>query len=133
FMHADWLPAIALLLGTYIFGRFEAIGFGYALFRVTSDTERLPFPLAAVAAEGATALAESSSQSEGWRWRVFSIGAMIGLGWGAIYILIPTITGLIIAEPIVIVSNPFIDFPPNTQNILPAAQVALGTDLGTLM
>jgi hypothetical protein len=47
--------------------------------------------------------------------------------------LIPTITGLIFAQPIVIVSNPWIDLTPNTQKILPAAQAAIGTDLGTVL
>lgn len=133
FMHPDWLPAIGLLLFVYIFGRFQFFGLGYVMFRITSDMERLPFPLAPIAAEGATALAESSSQHESWRWRIFSIGAMIGIGWGFIYVLIPTITGLIFAQPIVIVSNPWIDLTANTQKILPAAQAAIGTDLGTVL
>jgi len=133
FMHPDWLPAVGLLLFVYIFGRFQYFGLGYVMFRITSDMERLPFPLAPIAAEGATALAESSNQHEGWRWRIFSIGAMIGVGWGTIYVLIPTITGLIFAQPIVIVSNPWIDLTANTQKILPAAQAAIGTDLGTVL
>jgi len=133
FMHPDWLPAIGLLFFTYVFGRCMALGLGYILFRITSDIEQLPFPLAPIAAEGATALAESSSQHEGWRWRIFSIGAMIGVGWGAIYVLIPTVTSLIFAQPIVIVSNPWIDLTANTQKILPAAHTAIGTDLGTLL
>lgn len=133
FLHADWLPAIGLMLFFQIFSRMKAWGLGYVLFRLTSDIERLPFPLAPIAAEGATALAESSAQKEGWRWRIFSIGAMIGVGWGAMYVLLPTVTGLIFSQPIVIVTNPFIDFTPNTQKILPAAQSALGTDLGAVL
>lgn len=133
FFHPDWLPAMGLLAFGTIFGRMTAWGLGYVLFRLTSDVERLPFPLAPIAAEGATALAESSAQKEGWRWRIFSIGAMIGVGWGAIYILLPTVTGLVLATPITIVSNPFIDFTPNTQKILPGALTALGTDLGAVL
>ena len=133
FLHPDWLPAIGLMFFFQVFARMNAWGLGYALFRLTSDVERLPFPLAPIAAAGATALAESSSQKEGWRWRIFSIGAMIGVGWGAIYVLIPTVTGLIFSEPIVILTNPMIDLTPNTQKILPAAQSAIGTDLGTVL
>lgn len=132
FFSADWLPAIGLLLFTQLFTRMTSWGLGYVLFRITSDVERLPFPLAPIAAEGATALAESSSQKEGWRWRIFSIGAMIGVGWGAIYILLPAVTGLIFAQPITIVSVPFIDYTSNTQKILPAALTGLGTDLGNV-
>ena len=133
FMHADWLPVIGLLMFHQIFGRMKAWGLGYVMFRITSDVERLPFPLAPIAAEGATALAESSAQKEGWRWRIFSIGAMMGVGWGSIYILLPTVTGLIFSQPIVIVTNPFIDLTPNTQKILPAALSSLGTDLGAVL
>lgn len=133
FLHHDWMPAIGLLIFTQVFGRLMAWGLGYVLFRITSDVERLPFPLAPIAAEGATALAESSAQKEGWRWRIFSIGAMMGVGWGCIYVLLPTVTGLIFAQPIVIVTNPFIDLTPNTQKILPGALSALGTDLGTVL
>lgn len=133
FMHHDWLPAIGLLMFGQVFARMTHWGMGYVLFRITSDIERLPFPLAPIAAAGATALAESSAQKEGWRWRVFSIGAMIGVGWGCLYILLPTVTGLIFSQPIVIVSNPFIDLTSNTQKILPAALSGIGTDLGQLL
>lgn len=130
FFNAEWLPAIGLLMFNQLFGRMTSWGLGYVLFRITSDVERLPFPLAPIAAEGATALAESSSQKEGWRWRIFSIGAMIGVGWGSMYILLPAVTGLIFAQPITILSVPFIDYTSNTQKILPAALTGLGTDLG---
>jgi hypothetical protein len=46
FLHADWLPAITLLMLGQIFGRMQSWGLGYVLFRITSDIERLPFPLA---------------------------------------------------------------------------------------
>jgi len=133
FMHPDWLPAMYLIAFGMVFGRMTSWGLGYVMFRITSDIEKLPFPLAPIAAEGATALAESSSQKEGWRWRIFSIGAMIGVGWGSIYVLLPTLTGLVLATPITIVTNPFIDFTPNTQKILPAALPALGTDIGGIL
>jgi hypothetical protein len=120
FFDAAWLPAIGLLMFGQLFGRMTSWGLGYALFRVTSDVERLPFPLAPIAAEGATALAESSNQKEGWRWRIFSIGAMIGVGYGSLYILLPAVTGLVFSQPITLVSVPFIDYTSNTQKILPA-------------
>ena len=133
FFHADWLPAIGLLMFGQLFGRMTSWGLGYVLFRLTSDVERLPFPLAPIAAEGATALAESSAQKEGWRWRIFSIGAMMGVGWGALYILLPSVTGLIFSQPITLVSIPFIDYTQNTQKILPGALTGIGTDPGQIL
>lgn len=132
FFHPDWYPAIGLMIFGQIFSRLQAWGLGYVVFRITSDIEKLPFPLAPIAAEGATALAESSAQKEGWRWRIFSIGAMIGVGWGTVYILIPSVTGLVFSQPITIISNPFIDLTSNTQKILPGALSGLGTDLGAI-
>ena len=67
---ADGLPAQALT--SQVLARVEWVTLGYILFRVTSDVERLPFPLAPVAAQGATALAESDDERDSWRWRVFS-------------------------------------------------------------
>jgi hypothetical protein len=134
FMHADWLPAIAMMGVTLILGRMTTWGLGYVMFRITSDVEKLPFPLASIASEGATALAESSSQKEGWRWRIFSIGAMMGVGWGAMYVLLPAVTGIMFnGNPITILSVPFIDLTSSTQGILPAARVAIGTDIGSLL
>ncbi len=72
---------------------------GYFLFRTTSDVERLPFPIAPIAAQGATALAEVSEEKESWRWPVFSVGTMIGLVYGFFYVAIPVITGGFLADP----------------------------------
>ncbi len=134
FMHPDWWPAILMMAVTLVLGRMTTWGLGYVMFRITSDIEKLPFPLASIASEGATALAESSSQSEGWRWRVFSIGSMMGVGWGAIYILLPAVTGILFnGNPITILSVPFIDLTSSTEGILPAARVAIGTDIGAIL
>ena len=64
FFHRDWAVPIALLLVGQVLSRLNWIGLGYTLFRLTSDTERLAFPLAPVAAQGATALAESAAKTE---------------------------------------------------------------------
>lgn len=132
FMHTDWLPAIAVLIATMIFSRLAWFTFGYVLFRLTSDGEKLPFPLAPVAAQGATALAEASSKEETWRWRIFSIGSMIGIAFGLIYVAIPTLSGVILIQPIQILPIPFIDFTQGTERILPGAAVGIGTNIVTV-
>ena len=85
------MPILLLVIGQ-ILGRLNWMSAGYFLFRLTSDIEQLPFPMAPVAASGATALAEAASKEESWRWRVFSIGSMIGLIFGFFYIAIPVFT-----------------------------------------
>lgn len=131
--HPDWWWAIGLILVGQILGRLNWFGLGYALFRLTSDVERLPFPLATIAAEGATALAESPEKKESWRWRVFSIGTMIGLGFGIFYIALPALTGLVFTKPIFIFPIPWVDFTQSVENILPASLVNVSFDLGMVL
>jgi hypothetical protein len=132
FLHPDWMPAILVMIATMIFSRVAWFTFGYVLFRLTSDGERLPFPLAPVTAQGATALAEASSKEETWRWRIFSIGSMIGIAFGLIYVAVPTLSGVILIQPIQILPIPWIDFTQGTERILPGAAVGLGTNIVTI-
>jgi len=132
FFHPDWLvPSAILLLGT-VLGRLNWFGLGYVLFRITSDYERLPFPFAAITAQGSTALAEATSKQETWRWRIFSIGAMIGLVFGTFYVGIPTITGAIMTQPLQLLPIPWIELTRTTANILPACPTGIATDLGSI-
>jgi len=132
FFHHDWLvPSLLLVLGT-ILGRFVAWGMGYIVFRVTSDYQRLPFPFAAISAQGATALSEASSKEETWRWRTFSIGAMVGLVFGAFYVGIPTITGAIMSKPLQLLPIPWVDLTRSTEAILPAVPTGFVTTIGSI-
>ena len=106
---------------------------GYLLFRETSDYEQLPYPFATVTAQGATALAEVGSKEESWRWRIFSIGAMIGIIFGAIYIGIPTITSVIMTQPFQLIPIPWVDLTRTTESLLPAVPLGFMTDLGTII
>ena len=133
FMHPDWLPAIGVLLLTQVFSRVAWFTLGYSLFRVLSDGEQLAFPLAPIAAQGATALAEASSKEETWRWRVFSIGTMMGIGFGLIYLAVPTLTGAVLIQPVSILPIPWIDFTQGTERILPGVPTGIGTNMATFM
>ncbi len=131
FFHRDWFIPILLLVGTQIIQRVDQFGLGYALFRITSDVEKLPFPMAPVAALGTMALAESTEEKEkSWKWRVFSIGGMIGLAFGSIYVLLPTVSGLILMEPIRLIPIPWIDLTAHTEDVLPAVATGIQLDLG---
>lgn len=131
--HADWWPAIGVILMGQVLIRLNWYGLSYALFRLTSDVEKLPFPLARITSEGATALAESPDKKDNWRWRVFSIGSMIGLGFGILYIGVPSITGLIFAKPLQIFAIPFQDFTQNIEGFLPSGMLNVSYDLGNLL
>ena len=132
FLHSDWtMPIILLVLGMII-SRINWFTMSYALFRLSSDYERLPFPFAPVSAQGATALAETTQGVETWRWRVFSAGAMIGLVFGTIYVALPAITGALLTEPIQLIPIPFIDFTQVTGNFIPAAPLGFTAHLGPI-
>jgi len=133
FMDSAWIWPIVMLVTGELLGRLNFLGTGYALFRITSDIERLPFPMAPVAASGATALAEAGQKEESWRWQVFSIGTMIGLIFGALYVFVPIFTGLIFSKPLMLIPIPFIDFTPNTEHVLPGAPTGLSGNLGLVL
>jgi len=136
FFHLDWLPAIGLAIFGSFFGELSSMILGYGLFRMTSDIEKLPFPMAPIGAQGIMAVAEevdSQPSEKSWRWRVFSIGGALGLAFGALYLGLPTITGALTGKPIQVFPIPFSDFTPTTQLYLPAVATGLVWDLGNLI
>jgi hypothetical protein len=131
FFHRDWLIPILLLVGTQIIQRIDQFGLGYVFFRITSDVEKLPFPMAPVAALGTMALAESTEEkAQSWKWRIFSIGSVIGLLFGGIYVLLPTVSGLFLMEPIRLIPIPWVELTGHTEEILPAVATGIQFDLG---
>jgi hypothetical protein len=131
FFHRDWLIPILLLIGTQIITRVDQFGLGYALYRITSDVEKLPFPMAPVAALGTMALAESVEEREkSWKWRVFSIGGMLGLLFGAVYVLLPALSSLVLIEPVRLIPIPWIELTLHTEDWLPAVATGIQLDLG---
>jgi hypothetical protein len=133
FFHPDWYPAMGVLFVTQLLERLSWIPAGYILFRATSDVERLPFPLAPVAASGATALAEASTKEESWRWQIFSTGTTVGLIFGAFYIAIPVLTGTLFGKALTLIPIPFLDLMGSTETILPAAPIGFSADLGKIL
>ncbi len=133
FFHPGWLGPMAMIILGQLLGRLDNFGLGYVLFRVTSDVEKLPFPMAPVGALGITALADSSAGNESWRWRIFSIGGMIGLLFGAIFVAVPALSGALLKAPITILPPVFLDLTSDTQSLLPATPVTLSFDLGNLL
>ena len=133
FLHIDWLKPFLLMIFGLVFGKVCSLSMGYVLFRVVNDLERLPFPMARVYAGGATALAETSSKAEGWRWRVFSIGSFVGAMFGLIYVVVPSLSGIFLTDTVQILPIPFIDFTPSIKAILPATSLGLMTNLGIVL
>lgn len=138
FFQLKWLPAIGLVIFTTVVGRLNNIILGYGLFRVTSDIEKLPFPMAPIGAQGIMALAEESEEKTGgevdsWRWRIFSIGGALGLVWGFVYLALPTITGAFFRKPVLIFPIPFSDWTTMTSDVLKATPIGLSYDMGQLV
>ncbi|MBT3375115.1 MAG: hypothetical protein HN406_05920, partial [Lentisphaerae bacterium] len=141
--HRDWwwsrskgfLSPMFLIAVGYLLGRLGFFGLGYIVFRLTSDIERLPFPLAPIVAEGATALSESTERDtdggqrrRSWRWNVFSVGACLGIVFGCVYVLVPVASGLFLSKPIMILPIPFLDFTSNVERFLPASLISISFD-----
>ncbi|MFW6107452.1 MAG: peptide transporter, partial [bacterium] len=133
FMHRAWMLPLLLGLVTYFMGQVQRLSLGYALFRYTSDMERLPFPLAPVHAGAATALAETSSKREGWRWRVFSIGTIVGVLFGLVYVGVPVLSSMFFTRTVQIIPIPWLDLTTHIGSILPATPLAISLDLGAVL
>lgn len=129
FLTRAWLVPIMIGTVSIIVTRLDQYGLGYVLYRLTSDVEELPFPMAPVAASSITALAESRESREPWRWRCFSIGGVFGLAFGALYIGVPAITGTILAKPIQLLPIPWLDLTPTMSRFLPATPVNISFNL----
>lgn len=133
FFTKAWIAPIALTSIALIIQRIDNFGLGYVLYRITSDVEELPFPMAPVGASGITALTDSGETREPWRWRCFSIGGMIGMVFGIFYVAIPSVTGSFLPKPIMLIPIPFIDFTPALGHLLPATAVNLTLDIGLIL
>ncbi len=142
FMDPAWYPAIALVIFRVFVGRINTAFLSYGLFRLASDIEKLPFPMAPVGAQGITALAEQQyeetqrgreEEAGNWRWRVFSIGGVLGLSFGAVYLALPAISGAILDEPITILPIPFVDWTPKTSGFLEAVATGITLNVGQLV
>ena len=155
-LHIDWLIPISLMFFIVVIGKINAYTLGYFFFRVTSDVERLPFPLAPIQAQGAVALAEGTEatkeaaisggdqgaiaafmkkgtkKTSSSKWRLFSIGVFIGIAFGFLQIGVPALSGLMFGKPLFIIPQPFIDLTLLTQGILPATPTGLALDLGII-
>jgi hypothetical protein len=136
FFHADWIPVLIMVVfGTFI-SQLSNMVLGYGLFRITSDIEKLPFPMAPVGAQGIMAMAEdieaknAKTAEDSWRWRVFAIGGAIGLAFGAIYLLLPVLSGALTGTAIQIFPIPFSDFTPKTGRYLRAFATGINWNFG---
>ena len=139
FFHWDWLPVIGMVVFGSFFSQLSSMVLGYGLFRVASDFEKLPFPMAPIGAQGIMAMAEdieskaSKDAEASWRWRVFAIGGAMGLAFGAVYLLLPTLSGALTGTNIQIVPIPFSDFTPKTGQYLHAVATGISWDFGNLI
>ena len=189
-LHPDWLVPIALVLVLMVLGTIRRYTLGYFFFRLTSDVENLPFPLAPIVAQGAMALAETDVRSEEARaaddqapaaeapdeegrmkalvrrllaigagktqrpgrgvddngllrppgegkrefskWRLFSLGATVGIGFGFLQVGVPAVTSLFLDKPFFLIPQPFVETTLLTESVLPATPTGMTVDLGII-
>ncbi|MCK5801902.1 MAG: OPT/YSL family transporter [Lentisphaeria bacterium] len=139
FFHVDWIPVLLMtVFGTFL-SQLSNTVLGYGLFRITSDIEKLPFPMAPVGAQGIMAMAEDieakadKTAEDSWRWRVFAIGGALGLAFGAVYLLLPVLSGALTGTAIQIFPIPFSDFTGKTGRYLPAFATGINWNFGNLI
>lgn len=135
FFIGAWTSPILFIGGMLLIQRIDAFGLGYALYRWTSQVERLPFPMAPADGLGMTALVDSSDPADQWKRRCFTLGAVLGLVFGFVYVGVPAITGAIFSAPVQIIPIPWLDLTPaiSTKEFLPAMPLNLVFDMQLLI
>ncbi|MBR1835846.1 MAG: peptide transporter [Kiritimatiellae bacterium] len=138
FLQKAWLPFIGLMVFREFMTRACSAILGFGLFRLTSDVEDLPFPMAPVGAQGIVAIADQvdgSARNSGAsvRWRMFCVGCGIGMLFGLVYMALPTLTGAFFGRPLQFFKIPFADFTPYTEKFLPATATGFSFDLGNFV
>ncbi|MGC4090046.1 MAG: hypothetical protein QM756_19630 [Polyangiaceae bacterium] len=144
-LHKDWLVPAVIVAFMAVIAVVQRYTLGYFFFRLTSDVERLPFPLASVNALGTTALADlevpsanadaapsSDGQKPGERRRVFSLGAVLGLVYGFVMVGVPTLSGLFLSQPFYLIPQPFVDATTLTESFLPSTPLGVTLDLAVV-
>ena len=132
FFKWEWLPAIGMGFLFSILGRLDGRILGYGMFKIASDYEKLPFPMAPIGAMGVIALEEEGEETS-WRWRAFSIGGAIGMVFGFVYLGIPVLSNAIFGVTMQPLPIPFVDWTGKTEGFLPAVATGLSFDMGNLL
>jgi len=134
FFSVDWLPVIVVITLSMLLSKVTQLSLGFLIFKITADVEKLPFPMAPIHAEGAIALAETSQDknTRGYRQYCFSLGAIIGAGFGLFYVAIPILTGAFLKNPIQLIPIPFLDLTRTFENIIPSGTVGIDLNLALM-
>ena len=129
-----WWPVIGVTVLSMLLSKLTQLSLGYLAFKVTADVEKLPFPLAPINAEGAIALAESNDdrRKTGYRQTCFSTGAMMGAGFGLLYVAVPALTSAIFGRPVMLLPIPFYDATTLLEGFLPGGTFGISLNLGLL-
>lgn len=133
FLHSAWAVPIALLVFMTVIGFIKTWTLGYALFRLTSDVEKLPFPMAPVGAQGIMALVDGEKGERTWRWTAFSIGTVLGLLFGVVQVGIPALTSAFLDKPLMLIPIPWFDLTRVTEHIMPATATGIIIDAGLIL
>jgi len=67
------------------------------------------------------------------KWRLFSLGSVLGISFGAVQVGIPAITSLVLGKPVYLIPQPFLDTTTWTEAILPATPTGVAIDIGIIM
>lgn len=129
-----WWPVIGVVVAAMLLSKLTQLSLGYLSYKVTSDVEKLPFPLAPIHAEGAIALAETSQDKnkKGYRQYCFAIGVMLGAVFGIFYVAIPTLSQAFFGQTIELLPIPFLDLTTTFERYLPGGTIGIALNLGLL-
>lgn len=125
FFHPDWLGPVMMSILSMILGLVMTVALAMIIINLYIEVEDLPFPLASADAS----ICRTLGDRDPVRMRALMVGAIIGLGYGAILFAIPTISAGVFGIQAVVLPIPWIDLNTHIEKILPGASLGIATDL----
>ncbi len=121
FFHRDWMIPILLLIGSQVIQRIRSFRSGIFALPDYLRCRETAFSDGAGRCPGNHGSGRiNRGQAKKLEMACFSIGGMIGLVFGAIYVLLPVVSGLMFTTPIRLIPIPWIELTRHTEGILPA-------------
>ena len=134
FLGEVWWPVLSVTILAMVLNKLTQLSLGFLAYKLTVDVEKLPFPLAPIRAEGAIALAESSSDKDkkGFRQYCFSIGVMCGAVFSIFYTGVPILTAAFFGKSLQLIPIPFLDLTQAIEGVMPGAILGITLNAGLL-
>lgn len=123
-LHNDWVLPISISLTQLALILIAELSLGFLATEIFVEQERLPFPVQQATSQLCLILSERPRK----RMKIFSICAIISLGYAALLYAVPSVTYAALNFEIQLIPAPWIDLNYLVEKVLPGASLGIATD-----